>query len=198
MKKLNEEQIVKKWGPMLEQYGIPVENLNTMCTYAEFHALIESEVPFGMQNMDLYDRNQMKNLLPVSIKILTKVKDLSKIHPVPVPFFQFMKKDQICSESVKTHSLSFNIDREDIVKMISGVEPGLEMMSALEDTISNKVSEHFNKLIDEGNEIHLFLALSSIRMITSGSITLGTTDQPMVQLLSRYHAEPTSVTVDDL
>ena len=199
MKKLNEKQIIKKWKQVINNIKLKTEEDRIkVCKYAELHALTElleaeSLARFPEITSTIIDPLSLSsNLLPLSLKVLEGIKDLSKVHFTGQPAFALMRKGQSMSKTVNTYVINISISREDF-RNISH-QSGIKNLSKLEGLIVSKITEQLNKLIEEGNEIHIFLVIADIRMISEGKTHL----DPQLTLMSRYHVEPQMITIDDI
>jgi hypothetical protein len=199
MSKLNEEQIVKKWGPVINDLKFKTKKDRAMaCKYAELHALVElSEAEmltnFPVMRSTAIDQPPLvKNLLPISLKVLAGINDLSKLHFTGQPVFKFIRNNEWVMETVKAHGISISLSQEDYQDISQQL--GIDIINNLESVIIQEVTEKLNTLIEEGNEIYMFLVVAGIRMISEGKDTFN----PQLTLISRYHAEPTSVSIEDL
>ncbi len=196
MNKLNEEQIVKKWGVVIDTLTFRTkEDRAKACKYAELHSLTElleaeSLARFPEMRSTAIDEPPFsQNLLPISLKVLEGIKDLSKIHFTGQPVFMIERNGGVQAETVKAHGMTISLSREDYQ-----VKLGIDIINNLEGRVIQKVVEQLNKLIEEGNEIHMFLAVAGIRIISEGKTHLN----PQLTLISRYHTEPQIITIDDL
>ena len=203
MKKLTDEQVIKKWSPVLETLNFKNEvDRNKACIYADLHAL--SEVKAKETLLQYPEMNAAspiigapltENLLPISLKVLEGINDLSKVHFTGSPAFMILRNGGYEAETVGAHSISILIDYDMYMDMIR--QTGIDSIVHLESAIIHELSHHINEILEKGNEIHMYLAVAGLRIIFMD----GDKDKKphgQLSLISRYHVEPTSVTINDL
>lgn len=194
----NVDNIVKKWSPVMESLNFSKGDLPKVCEYAELHALTElaeremlTEFP-QMRSTTIDQPLISNNLLPMSLKVLRGINDLSKVHFTGQPAFRFMRNSELVFETVKAHVMTIAMKHEDYIDIHRNL--GIDVLNNLESVIIQEVTEQLNKIIEEGNEIYIYLAVAGIRMMSEGVDGLN----PKLTLISRYHVEPGTISLDDI
>lgn len=198
-KKVNEakENAVKKWAPVLEHLKFKKEDVPHVCWYAELHALAEATTRetlsrFPEMKIDTVDAPPFtENLLPISLKVLEGIEDLSKVHFTSQPVFMIMRNGDYVPGTAKAYQISIDVGQDCILEFSQ--MHGIDILNELEGAIVHEMSARINDLIEEGNEIWMYLAVAGVRIISE-------TTQPRARLslISRYHVEPQTVTIEDL
>jgi len=191
------ENATKKWSPILEHLKFKKEDIPNVCWYAELHALAEATTRetlsrFPGMKIDTVDAPPFtENLLPISLKVLEGIKDLSKVHFTGQPVFMIVRNNEYVPETVKAYQISIDV-AEDYILDFSQMQ-GIDILNELEGAIVHEMSARINDLIEEGNDIWMYLAVAGVRIISE-------TTQPRARLsfISRYHAEPQTVSIADL
>jgi len=198
MKELNEEQIVKKWGPIIDTLNFKAENRAKACKYAELHALFEAEAATTlykypeMRTSTIDNPPFTENLLPISLKVLEGIRDLSKIHFISQPVFMITRDGNPQPESVGAHQISIGINHEDYMDISR--KHGIDVLNTLESAIIHEMSARINQLIEEGNKIYIFLVIAGMRMISEGKEGMN----PQVSIYGRWHIESPTISIEDL
>jgi len=188
MNELTNEELIKKWSVILDPMDFPKEHLLKVATYAEHHAKIEA----GYESRG-FDLSQAKmegfggKLLPISLRILEKIKDLSKLHVARFPTVYFNEFKQ---ENVETYTMSIGMNQEDIMNLRH--YHGIDVVAEAESMLTEEVSNQLNYMIEEGNEIYVYLVASAVSLISEGSSV------PKISIRSRFHKEPKTVSMEDL
>jgi len=199
-KNWNTENIVKKWKPVVQSLEFDDKYIPKICEYAEMHTITEANSDY-FQSIESVIPTLEVSLLSISLDILKRVKDLSKIHFIKGVFFNLQRNNEIHSETVKTHSFSISINREDMMHLRNQTE--VNIIKHAEDKLIDGVAEMYNKLIEEGNDLYIYLVGQSLRIISESTM-----DSTQIMILSRFHSEKhdiileekptTSITIDDL
>lgn len=169
---------LKKWKPIIEEnYDFAEEDKTKVCEYLEFHTVLSAQT---LVNGPIeFEPETESGLLYLSLKTLSKIKDLSKIEFTKAPIF--VKDD----EPYKTATFGINvpIKKEDILYGMSE-NRGIDIIKMVEEVSAVKMSEHYNNLIDKGKTPIIYLVVSSIKLITEGS------HEPRLMIFSRYAMDP--------
>jgi hypothetical protein len=78
MRELTKDEIVRKWGPIVEQAGFPTAHVEKICLYLHHHAMLENEIQTTLTGPAVSARfsdmtpsnNPFPALLPISIEVL--------------------------------------------------------------------------------------------------------------------------------
>jgi len=190
------DNAVMKWESIVKMMDFKKSDIPKVCEYADLHTLLESTnhtvFPGTTEFIPKYLEDSM---LPISLKVLSKVKDLSKVHFEYLPVFRLMRDGEICSETMKTHSISSDVTRDQIVELKR--QTGIDLIAMVESELIEKLAGIYNKLIEDGNELYVFVVAQSIAIVAEG------TQAPQIRLLSRFHIEgpgvwEKSITINDL
>jgi len=73
------KDIIKKWYDMLEKLNFSQEYIEKIAKYAERHAILESTNSMTSGGIALTEI-KLPSTLPISLNVLSKIKDLSKVN----------------------------------------------------------------------------------------------------------------------
>ena len=190
-KEMWKEKAIAKWKPVFQKLGWN-ENIEKFCEYAETHALYESSMSLTAPITDNIHRIVPvieDNMLPKSLQVLKQIHDLSKVHLVGAPVFEMIRDNGWVQEVVKTYACSVDVLNGDMYDLISGF--GLNVLTDTENLLINELSDNFNKLIEEGCEIYMFIAAEAISVINEKAAPTS-----RIMIRSRYHIERPSVKLE--
>jgi hypothetical protein len=187
IKKMNNEDIVKKWGPVLESSGFLREEIEKVAVYCHYHSLVESESISVPGLPEFKAPAYFPSTLMISISVMKKIKDLSKVKLTPHPNYaeEIIVKEEggvrVEREfrSVNAYGFTVSIPRSDLKNT-----GDVDTIQKYENEIINGIAEEINKVIDAGHTITLFLAVSDIRLITQPMAD--TFDGARILAASRY------------
>jgi len=192
MRELTKDEIVRKWGPVVEASGIQADHVEKISLYLHHHAMLENENMFRAPSPSprLADtapsNNPFPALLPISIEVLKKIKDLSKVRFVAVP--EWEENGEI--KKVETIKMTASIPRQDAFDLTRRY--GINVVIETEKLGVKLMSDHINKLIDEGKQISFYVVISSVQIISEG------TGEPKIGFVSRFLAEDKPITMNDI
>jgi len=184
------EKIVHKWEPIMKSLKVKGDRARKMSEYAESHTLIAAMEPLSFPVTDMKIPAAADNaLLPLSLEILKRVNDFSKVHFIAQPVFLINRNGKEEPETADSFVFQSEITQDEIMQ-VTGT--GTDTVAMVENELIEKAAKKFNELIDEGHELYIFLVAQSIKLITTG------TEEPRIMMQCRVHVEELSVTVDDL
>lgn len=190
------DNAVMRWEPIIKMLDFKRGDIPKVCWYVHLHALTES-TPHTVfpGTTEFIPKNVGENMLPISLKVLSKVNDLSKVHFEGIPVFTLIRGEKVCGETMKTHSISSEVTHGQIMELTQ--QTGIDVTSMVENELIEKLADTYNKLIEQGNELYIMSVAQSIALVTEG------TQPPRIRLLSRFHIEGPGVkekyiTIDDL
>jgi hypothetical protein len=193
-KNWNVENIVKKWRPVIESLNFKESDIQKVCEYAELHALEESTDYMSLPKVDTVDTtfklSADETLLPLSLRVLSKINDLSKVHFVDGPAFVIERNGKVESETVKTYSIQSTVTQDQIMQLKH--LHGIDVIDMVENELILLLVDKLNSEIEMGNDLYVYLVAQSIRIITVG------TEPPRIMMSTRFHAEEPVVTMNDL
>lgn len=191
MRQLTKEEIVTKWGPVIDTLNPKSRaDREKLCLYAHQHALIESENDSDGTPVSPLFEPFGKNLLPIALRIMSKVNDLSKVSLTPLPAFLLEKNGKTWQENVKTFTMNVRIDKNDLRDM--QLMHGIDLIQETEHILTDEAANQLNDIIEKGSKIHMLLAAASIVVITEGP------NDPKISLRSRFFIEREGFTIEDL
>lgn len=191
------EKIVKKWKPVIEIFDFNNEDIVKVCEYAEAHSMIESAEHLSFMNNgyptlgDKLNKFRIKSentLLPLSLKILQKISDLSKIHLTFQPVFIIERDGESQAVTVKTYNIEAGITPSEIME---NALAGIDNIEMAENLMAEELANKMNTEISKGYELYVYLVAQSIRIITIG------TEPPKIMMCTRYHIEKPSNSGDN-
>jgi len=179
-------EIEKKWGSTIKKFSFEEKDIQRICEYAERHRLAEFEVTESLKKEGARFTDLKRSLLPISLRILEKVKDLSKVHFVPAPNFTYEKDGK---ESMKTDS-NFQFKTaitSDNIPELRKLDWTIDVIGLVENNIVEKMSAEYNEMIEKGDSIYVYLVVASTTLI---STAIGA---PEMVVRSRFYADPNPV-----
>lgn len=180
--------ILKKWGPILEDCGISTDYIENVSEYVEEFARAESEGMYstlggcgmgsvGIGNVSI-PSTPYESVLPLNVNIISEIKDLSKVTFMKAPI------QEIDGNVIHVGDMTFNVDLDsdeyELHKFYEKYEP----------QIIEKISTVINDLIDKGNHIYMYKACQSIKVISEENVVLSVGDikRPLrMYAISRFH-----------
>lgn len=153
------EKIYKKWKPINEALKIKNEELqHFIAKYAEYH--LSSDGNGGYNEI-------FQNLLPVSLKIISKLNLKDKIIEI--------KDEQ------PTISLTLPLTHDTLQDIKSAT--GMDVIQKLENQIIEKVVDYLNEELKTKNNLYVTKIISNINIISDNEY------EPMAFIYTRYSVE---------
>ena len=154
--------IYSKWNPILDTIGVPKDRYIEIAEFAE--RVVDYFNPNGVLTgvgvgsvLHPQQNDFEKIIVPLSLQIISRIKDLSKIKFLKAPFY-FQDGETI---SIKENKVSLSIDA-DMIQSMHG-HPAVEMM---ESHIINEIVFNIDDKIDKGFDILMYLPIQSIKYFT--------------------------------
>lgn len=187
MYKFDQEKANKKWMSIIDM--LPFENDNhndKMCKFAELFSLNEY-TPYstlsgvgigecmppsmiGINGEPMKKEEEWESLLPLNLKVLSKVTNLDKIIIMDGPQGNFDWKGVSKTIQVKSLSIDVTLHRDDMF-----IDPQIQY----EHTIIYEVAKVINDKIDEGYTIFVYMPIQSIKLIAEKTMA------PKLYIISR-------------
>jgi hypothetical protein len=210
MKQLNEDQATAKWSEIIKMAcpELKPEYTGKVCLFAHLAAtneMFSPAVPPARPAMisdmtDIVNHPSMP-IIPINLKIINKISDLSKVvfthGPTYIREWYTTEPDSSGVNHMKYHTVNNPINT--IENKILAEKPpryGLDAYSNwcdhLERSIIDIVTTYFNRLIDEGNTLYIYMPVSDIMFIDRG-------DEFEIKIRSRLsEIKETTVSLDDI
>jgi hypothetical protein len=162
---------LEKWVPIFESLGINKEYFERISYHIERIAEKEYKISISVSET-------IESLISLELKVISKINDLSKIIFVENSSVD-INTDPNSSQkiiSINDNRFKINISYEEIMFEINKSY----RKELFENIIISEISNHINKLIDEGNNIYVLNFVSSIVTITEKTMS------PHVFVISKF------------
>ena len=158
---------IETWNPILDMISIPKEYYKEISFFAErvkdafrsYSILVGNGVGSSYIGPDTTPNEFEENIVPISLQIIKKIDDLSKVKFLEAPFY-FNEGEQIGLQEIK-HTISVEID--EIIQI-----PNFIIDQTTSEIIA-EISNDINKRIFEGFNILMYLPIESIYYKTEGN-----------------------------
>ena len=157
--------LIKKWEPILTMAKINERDFLKVAKYAQFLILEESPrysilsgVGVGESARGTINPEKEKSLLLLSLHIISKIKDLSKVTFLEAPAKKINGKIIETPTSEYSYKLTpgmLELPRDTLVDELNGL-------------IAKNMSDSFNEKIDEGYHLYFYL-VCEIKILTEGA-----------------------------
>jgi len=179
------KKLIEKWKPILEMMDISEKYYEKISTYADHIAKLEAHLftttssdeglyPLSEKDMKKTRSNPFKSLLPISLKILSKIKNLDSVHIMTEPSGV---KDGKMIDALN-YSFSISISQKDMIDLKEVF--GLDIVDKIENMIIEHVSQKLNELISGGKLLYVYNLGVSLNMIVEKTFA------PKLTLVSRF------------
>ena len=180
--KIDNTKALKKWGPILDALKIEGAELRLFAAvYAEYHQLIDNMnyATIGLST-PLYNStwgedkgmsgsgDQIQNLLPVSLKILSKLNLSGKTYEIKDP------------KEFNIGTLEFSMELSDEEIQDIKYATGMDIVQKLEKKLVDVIVSHINKELETKNNLYIHTLANSINIISAEGF------KPRVYITSRY------------
>lgn len=182
---------------MLIEMGFKNKDLPKIINYvANFNAAVtanESAIGFGHNTGIGYMSNgPTSDLLPLNLKVLSKIKNFNRVHFVPAPTSEIDGKFFTVSTMAYKASLS-KYDLMDLQHVYKSYDPKIIMKEFGEEKFSDVIANNINEHIDDGYEIIIYQVVSSFYLITENTMA------PEMGVYSRMYFEKNNkISISDL
>ena len=181
--KIDNTKALKKWGPILDALKIEGAELRLFAAvYAEYHQLIDnmnyatmggesSRLPnsvWGYGEGKVGSGDEAQNLLPVSMKILSKLNLSGKTYEIKDP------------KEFNIGTLEFSMELSDEEIQDIKYATGMDIVQKLEKKLVDVIVSHINKELETKNNLYIHTLANSINIISAEGF------KPRVYITSRY------------
>ena len=145
-----QEQILKKWSPVLDALKVTVKR-QFIAEYAEQQSTKENELLNSNPSVGV-----LQNLLPISLKILSKL--------------NLNSKNVSLKDGLPTISFSAELEKNELENIKAA--DGLELVQKLENKIVDNLVTYINKELETKDNLYINTVCQSISLIQSEDWTL--------------------------
>lgn len=165
IKKLTPTELIEKWRPILFPSDIPSEYILNVAYYAENMTIIETmDYTSNLQGY-IYDTPKTTKpyqpLLPLAIKIIAEIDDLSKVYFMEGPMGDILGRNVQAGTLEFTFPLSVSdMQYLQITQMFDDFEYNI-----FEKRIVDEISDRLNKEINDEKTLCIYNICQSIKVI---------------------------------
>ena len=176
-KDLRKEEITRKWADVLQGFNIRTKYYEKVAGYLHNFALSEA-ANTSIENLNkLNSKDENSTLVPLNLKIITKINDLSKVEFVIGPMFVIEKFEKEVKENEEFRDVYVSKTKAESVSTIETrikipVDEythtghyGKSWVEGYEDILAELIAKKINEKIDEGYTPYVYILVQSIMVI---------------------------------
>ena len=196
MENVKKEYYVAKWGELIKDLKLfPDEYIEKVSEFAERFSREQANLKETLSTGSYWDKtsapifNDNDNLLPLNLRLISKLKDLSKVVFLNSPEEIVKVGDEEVYIKVGTFQCTHDISQQKLADIREQI--GIDVIAEVEDSILSLIADKINAQIDMGETIYMWMPISSIAIIVEG------TTPPRLLARTRY-ATSKNLTLNDI
>jgi len=190
---LENDRLIMKWKPILDEIGIPKKHLFKLAEYCEHHLLMESGAAGSMSFSPLDEHRKLfPSTFGQSLRVLSKL-DLDKVEFVRGPIFVIIENDKEKCLTTNTYQVSIEITNEQAMDL--DMMLGIDVLANIETILVEEMTTTLQEKIKDLEKIYFYMVIADIKKIPKAG------EKPRIErvaAISRYYGKPINVSIEDL